>query len=58
MRLARPDAFAIALLAAGALMFFLPLLRMAGFVTVIAAVAYWLTMIAIRAFFAARSRQS
>jgi hypothetical protein len=43
-----PDTFAIGLLLFGLALFFAPLLRMAGIVAVVAAIAYWLVMIAVR----------
>jgi len=53
---ARPDAFSVAMFCAGAIMIFLPLLRMAGIVTVLASAAYYLTMIIIRLIESARRR--
>ena len=53
---ARPDAFSVAMFAAGVIMTFLPLLRMAGIVAVLAAAAYYLTMTIIRLIKSARRR--
>ena len=46
----RPDAFAIGLFIFGFVMFFLPLMRMPGFIAMLAALGYWLTMTVIKAF--------
>jgi hypothetical protein len=42
------DGFAIGLFAFGILLFFAPLMRMAGAITIAASGAYWLIMIGVR----------
>ena len=54
--LLRPDAFCIGLVVLGAIMFFVPLTRIAGVVAIVAALAYWLTMLIVRAFYSSRNR--
>ena len=45
----RPDGFTIGLFLFGLVMFFLPLMRVPGFVAMLSALAYWLTMMVLRA---------
>ena len=45
----RPDGFAIGLFLFGLVMFFVPLMLMPGFVAMLAAVVYWLTMLFLKA---------
>jgi hypothetical protein len=45
----RPDRFAIGLFLSGVVMFFLPLMLMPGLVAMLSALAYWLTMMVLRA---------
>jgi hypothetical protein len=44
----RPDGFAIGLFLLGLVLFFVPLMVMPGLVAMLAAVAYWLTMLIFR----------
>jgi hypothetical protein len=45
----RPDGFAVGLFLLGLVLFFVPLMVMPGLVAMVAAVAYWLTMLVLRA---------
>lgn len=45
----RPDGFAIGLFLSGLVLFFLPLMLMPGLVAILAALAYWLTMMVLKA---------
>lgn len=45
----RPDGFAIRLFLFGLVLFFVPLMLMAGLVAMLSALAYWLTMMVLKA---------
>ena len=45
----RPDGFALGLFLIGLVMFFVPLMLMPGLIAMLAAFAYWLTMLALKA---------
>lgn len=45
----RPDGFAIGLFLFGLVLFFVPLMLMAGLVAMLSALAYWLTMMVLKA---------
>jgi len=53
--LARPDGFAIGLFAVGFIMLFVPLMLMPGLTAMLAAVAYWLIMIVVKAVYRRRT---
>jgi hypothetical protein len=50
----RPDGFALGLLVLGIIMFFVPLMRMPGLVSVLASLAYWATMVVVRSVYRRR----
>jgi len=45
----RPDSFAVGLFLFGLVLFFVPLMLMPGLVAMVSALAYWLTMLIIKA---------
>ena len=49
MSLVRPDGFAISLFVVGIIMLFVPMMLMPGLVAMLAAVAYWLVMVVVKA---------
>jgi hypothetical protein len=47
-KILRPDGFAIGLFALGIAILFVPLMIIPGFVAILAAIAYWLTMVLVK----------
>lgn len=50
----RPDGFAIGLFLFGLVMSFVPLMLMPGLIAMLAALAYWLTMVVVKAIYRRR----
>ena len=55
MSLVRPDGFAISLFVVGIIMLFVPMMLMPGLTAMLAAVAYWLIMIVVKAVYRRRT---